>query len=116
MNIKQPANAQWSLESLKWQEQNKEYRAIFTKDQGQWKKGSPIYHLHEGMPKFILFVGGKTYPNIVEGSDAFLLELKKYQTNAQLIYVPRKRHAGMIFSYANPRKKAYKQILAFMED
>ena len=93
-----------------------EYRTIFTKDQLEWKRGSPIYQLHEGMPKFMLFVGGKTYPNIVEGSNSFLSELKKYQTNAQLIYVPRKRHAGMIFSFANPRKKAYKQILTFMEE
>ena len=102
---------------LKKEEQYKyeEYRTIFSKDQKQWKKGSPIFHLHEGMPKFIVFVGGKTYPNIVEGSNAFYTELKTYQPNAALIKVPRKRHTGMIFSYANPRKKAYSQILQFMD-
>lgn len=91
------------------------YRSIFTKDEKLWKNGSPFFHLHEGMPKFILFVGGRTYPGIVNESNAFLLELKKYQSDAQLITVPRKRHAGMIFSYINPRKVAYGQILEFMK-
>lgn len=91
------------------------YRSIFTKDENQWKKGSPFFYLHEGMPKFIMFVGGRTYPGIVNDSNAFLLELKKYQSDAQLITVPRKRHAGMIFSYINPRKISYGQILEFMK-
>ena len=91
------------------------YRSIFTKDENQWKKGSPFFYLHEGMPTFILFVGGRTYPGIVNDSNAFLLELKKYQSDAQLITVPRKRHVGMIFSYINPRKVSYGQILEFMK-
>jgi acetyl esterase/lipase len=91
------------------------YRSIFTKDENQWKKGSPFFYLHEGMPKFIMFVGGRTYPGIVNDSNTFLLELKKYQSDAQLITVPRKRHAGMIFSYINPRKISYGQILEFMK-
>ena len=91
------------------------YRSIFSKDEEQWKKGSPVFYLHEGMPKFMMFVGGKTYPNIINESNAFLLELKKYQTDAKLITVPRKRHTGMIFSFANPRKAAYDQILEFMK-
>lgn len=91
------------------------YRTIFTIAPEQWKKGSPIFHLHDGMPKFILFVGEKTYPNIVRESNAFISEVKKYQTDAKLITVPRKRHTGMMFSYANPRKDAYDQILEFMK-
>lgn len=91
------------------------YRTIFTKDPEQWKKGSPIFHLHEGMPNFMVFVGEKTYPNIVSESNAFVTAVKKYQTDAQLITLPRKRHTGMIFSYVNPRKDAYGQILEFMK-
>lgn len=102
---------------LKKEEQyrHEEYRTMFSKDEEQWKKSSPIYHLHEEMPKFIVFVGGKTYPNIIDGSNSFFTEVKKYQSDAQLIKVPRKRHTGMIFSYANPRKKAYRQLLQFMD-
>ena len=90
------------------------YRTVFTKDSVQWKRGSPVNHLHPGMPPFMLFRGGRTYPNIVEGTDRFAEALKKYQPDASVIVVPRKRHAGMIFSYTNPRKKAYGQILEFM--
>ena len=63
----------------------------------------------------MVFVGGKTYPNIVSENSAFLKELKKYQSDTQLIIVPRKRHSGMIFSFANPRKDEYKQMLEFMK-
>jgi acetyl esterase/lipase len=92
------------------------YRSIFTKDEEQWKNGSPFFHLHEGMPKFILFIGGKTYPGIIKESNAFIIELKKYQSDAQLITVPRKHHASMIFSFINPKKIAYRQILEFMKN
>ncbi len=91
------------------------YRTLFSKDPEQWKAGSPVHHLHQGMPRFLLFAGKKTYPNIINESNAFLNEVKKYQQDAQLIMVPRKRHAGMIFSFVNPRKTAYRQILDFME-
>jgi acetyl esterase/lipase len=91
------------------------YHSVFTNDTANWKLGSPAYHLHRGMPPFLMYVGGKTYPNIVTGSYDFLAALKKYQPDAYITTVPGKRHAGMIFSFLNPHKKAYKEIIDFME-
>ena len=91
------------------------YRRVFTQDPEKWKAASPVYHLHKGMPPFMLYVGEKTYPGIINGSSDFLEALKKYQPEAAIIKVPRKRHAAMILSYVNPRKKAYREIRDFME-
>ncbi len=66
------------------------------------------------MPPFLMFLGGKTYSNIVNESNMFLKELKKYQPEAKLITVPGKRHAGMIFQFMNSGAPAYKEILDFM--
>jgi acetyl esterase/lipase len=90
------------------------YRAVFTRDTTQWKKASPQFHLHDGMPPFLVFRGGWTYHNIVEGTEHFEQDLKRYQENADIIVVPGKRHTGMIFSFANPHKVAYRQITHFM--
>ena len=91
------------------------YQSVFTKDQDNWKKGSPLYHLHKGMPPFLLFLGGKTNTNIIVGNNDFLAELKKYQPETAINIVPRKRHIGMIFSFYNSHKKEYRQIIDFME-
>ena len=91
------------------------YLSVFEKDSINWKNGSPTYHLHKGMPPFLMFVGGRTYPNIVNGSNDFMAALKPYQPDIFITKVPRKKHVGMIFSFANPRKKAYRQIIDFMD-
>jgi len=92
------------------------YHSVFTKDPDTWKKASPIYHLHKDMPPFMIYVGGKTYPNIIKGSNDFLVPLKKYQASAGIITVKGARHIPMIFNFLNPRKKAYKEIIDFMSN
>lgn len=91
------------------------YYLVFGRDSAAWKSASPAYHLHRGMPPFLLFAGGKTYAAIKTGTAAFYAALKPYQPSVQLIEVPHSRHIGMIFSFLNPRKKAYRQIIGFMK-
>ena len=90
------------------------YYSLFSKDPEIWKKGSPIFHLHKGMPPFLLFVGTKTVPTIMEGTIEFLKVLQPYQPGAPLVIVKGKRHVGMIFQFMNKRKKAYKDIIGFI--
>ena len=97
----------------KW---NKIYVPIFTADPENWKAGSPIYHLNNKMPEFLLFTGSKTYPWIIRGSNDFLFALQKYQPETQLISVKGRRHVGMIFSFFNPHKKAYGEIIEFIKN
>ena len=91
------------------------YTTVFTKDEHNWILGSPYYHMHKGMPEFLLFVGGRTYPSIKIINREFYTGLKQYQPDAQLIGVPHAHHCGMIFSFMNPHKEAYAQIINFME-
>lgn len=90
------------------------YLSVFSKDSSNWKSLSPQYILHENMPPFILFVGGRTGGAIISSNNAFYSSLQKFQPAAQLINVKGTAHIGMIFRFYNPRKKAYGQIINFM--
>jgi acetyl esterase/lipase len=101
--------------SLSTSEKDTMYKRVFTNDPATWKKASPAWHLSKGNPPTLMFVGGKTYPVIKQVNNEFYAQLTHYQSNAQLIIVKGKSHAPMIFQFINPRVKAYRQILEFME-
>ncbi len=90
------------------------YYSLFSKNPEIWKKGSPIFHLHKGMPPFLMFVGTKTVPVIIQGTTDFLKALQPYQPGAPLVIVKGKRHIGMIFQFMNKRNKRYMDILNFI--
>ena len=91
------------------------YKRVFTDTQDNWKKYSPTYHLGKNKPDFIQFVGGKTNGIIKVMNNEFYNELKKYQPDAPLIVVKRKRHVPMIFQFYNPYAKSYRDILNFIK-
>jgi acetyl esterase/lipase len=94
---------------------DKTYYAMFTSDPQTWKDGSPLYKLRAGMPPFLIFVGGKTYPYITESSSDFSNALKDYQPDIKIITAKKKRHIPMITQFFNTGNKTYKEIIGFME-
>ena len=90
------------------------YKKVFGNDPVTWKKASPAYHLKKDMPPFLMFLGGKTYPVIKLVNNEFYNEVIKYQPDAKLIMVKRKRHVGMVFQFISPYAKPYRYILEFM--
>lgn len=99
--------------------QNKEdsiYFPAFTKDPQNWKDGSPLYHLGKNSPRHILFVGEKTYPVIKIYSREFLMALKPFQPEIQLVEVKGKKHVPMIAQFYNPWNKRYGEILKFIKE
>lgn len=95
-------------------EKDKTYYAMFSRNPEIWKQGSPIYHMREGMPPFLIYVGGKTYPSIKEGNIDFLKALKTYQPNTQVLTVKNKKHVAMISQFLNTGNRVYREIIDFM--
>lgn len=93
----------------------KRYYSLFSEEPSIWKKGSPIFYLKKDMPPFLMFVGTKTVPVIIQGSNSFLKALQPYYPETKLIEVKGKHHVGMIFQFLNRRKTAYKEIIDFMD-
>ncbi|MES2568010.1 MAG: alpha/beta hydrolase [Bacteroidota bacterium] len=96
-------------------DRDSKYYPIFSTDQNKWKKYSPIFDLNKNSPAFIQFVGGKTNQIIKDMNGEFYTEVKKYQPEAKLIVVKRKRHVPMIFQFYNPYIKSYKDIVDFIK-
>lgn len=95
---------------------DKHYQGAFSNDPETWKKASPIYFLHKGVPPMLIYTGQKTYPNIKESNLRFVAELAKYAPNMGYKEVKRKHHIPMIFQFYNSHNKLYKEIIHFMND
>jgi acetyl esterase/lipase len=92
------------------------YLRTFTKDSSVWKEASPRYDLHPGMPPFLIYRGGRTYPSIIKSTEAFVEDLRDYVPEPNYRIQRRLGHIAMIvqFLYAwNPR---YREILRFMDE
>lgn len=90
------------------------YLQTFTTDPATWKKASPLYHLHPGMPPMLIYRGGKTYPSIAVSNEKFINALHElgYETPYHLLQS--KKHVAMITQFLNSYNPRYKEIIEFM--
>ncbi|MCE3280099.1 MAG: esterase [Bacteroidetes bacterium] len=95
---------------------NTQYQSVFTTNPENWKRGSPIYYLHEGVPPMLIFTGEKTYPNIKSSNKRFINELPQHSIKFEHKEIRRKHHIPMIFQFYNGRNPLYNDILKFMAE
>jgi acetyl esterase/lipase len=91
------------------------YYPTFSRDPEAWKLGSPINHLHKGMPPFLVFLGGKTYPAIKAGTAEFMQALQPFAPETKIVHFPERGHIAMIFQFFNENNKAYGEMMHFMK-
>jgi acetyl esterase/lipase len=90
------------------------YIQTFTNNPDNWKAGSPLFHLHKGMPPMLVYVGEKTYPSIKLGNDMLVADLKKLGYHPPYYILKGKKHKPMITQFLYSGNKRYKQIIDFM--
>lgn len=90
------------------------YTSTFSRSEKTWKQASPVNHLHDGMPPFLIFLGTNTFPAVTTDNNIFFKAVKKYQPQTQLILKKHKNHFEMIFMFLNLNNKSYNQIMEFM--
>lgn len=95
---------------------NTQYQSVFTTNPENWKKGSPIYYLHECVPPMLIFTGEKTYPNIKSSNKMFIKELPQHSIKYEYKEIRRKHHIPMIFQFYNAHNPLYNDILKFMAE
>ncbi len=91
------------------------YLQTFTHNPENWIDASPKYHLHPEMPPMLIYVGGRTYPEILRSTEEFVVELKKYVPSPMYKVLPMKRHIPMIAQFIITINPRYKEILRFMQ-
>ncbi|MFT7351714.1 MAG: arylformamidase [Flavobacterium sp.] len=90
-----------------------DYLATWTNKPEEWKKASPIYFLDKNSPKFMIYLGRKTYQSIKEGNASFLKELELFQGQIEPIFL-NKKHVPMMTQYVFPWSDRYDEIIDFM--
>jgi acetyl esterase/lipase len=91
------------------------YLNTFTADPDTWKLASPLYHLHQQMPPFLIYRGEKTYPSIIKSTEKFIKALGNYTTKPAYKVQAGKKHIPMITQFLWTRNPLYDEILEFMQ-
>ncbi len=87
---------------------------VFTSNEENWKKASPLYHLHQGMPPMLIYSGSKSYPSILNSNINLADTLRSY--NAQPIFhvLKGKKHVQMMTQLFWSKNPLYNEITEFM--
>lgn len=97
-------------------EQGHTYLNTFTNDPVQWKKASPVNFVHRGMPRMLIYQGGKTYPSIKEANEKFVQAVQQYAPSTPYYILKGKKHVPMILQFFWSWNPHYKTIIDFMND
>jgi acetyl esterase/lipase len=92
-----------------------DYLTTWTNDPEKWKEASPIYFLDENSPKFMVYLGTKTYQSIIDGTNSFVQKLAPFQGKIEPILLP-KKHVNMMTQYLFPWSNRYDEIIDFMKN
>lgn len=92
------------------------YFRVFTSNPTIWKEASPLYHLHKGMPKMLIYQGEKTYTSIKVSNQKFVTALKEYVSKPNFHIIKNKGHIPMILQFYNSDNPIYKEMIDFMKE
>lgn len=87
----------------------------FTDSPEVWKDTSPIYFLHDNMPPMLFMMGGKTYDSILEGTDRFMEEYKKYEPEPNFKVQKNKRHIPMMLQMIYTPSRGFRWVTNFVK-
>ncbi|WP_426059427.1 alpha/beta hydrolase [Hymenobacter sp. B1770] len=98
------------LKEMKY-EGDQQYLVPFGKDPAVWKAQSPIYKIRPGIPPFLFFIGGETYPSISSSSGRFRDRLKAIGQPALYTVIPGRHHIPMVLQLYWQHNIIYKGLL-----
>ena len=75
---------------------DQQYLVPFGNDPAVWKQQSPIYKIKAGMPPFLFYIGGETYPSISGSSGRFRDRLKAIGQPVPYTIIPGRHHIPMV--------------------
>lgn len=93
--------------------QNHNFKVTWTENEANWKEASPIYYLSENTPPFLIYLGTKTFPSIINQNEGFVQKLKQYQPNIEINLIE-KKHVPMMRQFISPWNKCYEEIILFI--
>ena len=90
---------------------DEKYLVSFTKDPAVWHENSAIYKIRPGLPPFLFFIGGETYPSISSSSARFRTRLTAVGTPPRYTLEPGKHHIPMVLQLYWQHNIIYQELL-----
>jgi len=90
---------------------DEQYLTSFGKDPAVWRSVSPIYFLSQTTPKMLLYIGGASYPSIIEAGGVFDKKLSMMNIPHQYTRMPGKKHVPMVAQLFWKNNLIYKDLL-----
>lgn len=98
------------LKEMKY-EGDQQYLVPFGQDPAVWKAQSPIYKVRPGLPPFLIYIGGETYPSISSSSGRFRDRLQATGQAPQYTIIPGRHHVPMVLQLYWQHNIIYKGLL-----
>lgn len=81
-----------------------------------WKDASPLDHVREGTPPWLILYAEKDYPNMPGDARQLYKGLKAKLNDAELLEIPDKNHITIILGVAMPGDKTAAAMLTFIRN
>ncbi|WP_460555054.1 alpha/beta hydrolase [Hymenobacter daeguensis] len=98
------------LREMKY-ESDEKYKVPFGNDPAVWKEVSAIYKIRPGLPPFVFYIGGETYPSISGSSGRFRDRLKATGQAPPYTIIPGRHHVPMVLQLYWQHNIIYQGVL-----
>jgi acetyl esterase/lipase len=92
------------------------FTSVFGKDADVAKQASPITHVREGLPPFLIVHAGEELPSLSQMAERFHSALRAKKCEAQLIKVSRRNHCTVLWKATKPDDPVVVAVVAFMKE
>ncbi|MBF9141575.1 alpha/beta hydrolase [Hymenobacter properus] len=91
-----------------------QYKVPFGHDPAVWKEMSAIYKIRPGIPPFLFYLGGETYPSISGSAGRFRDRLKAIGQAPTYTIIPGRHHIPMVLQLYWQHNIIYQGLLKFV--
>jgi acetyl esterase/lipase len=91
------------------------FTSVFGKDVEVAKQASPITHVREGLPPFLIVRAGEELPTLSEMAEKFHSALKAKKCEAQLLKVTRRNHGTVLWKATKPDDPVVVATVSFIK-
>ena len=75
---------------------DQQYLVSFGKDPAVWRSVSPLYFVRKDSPPMLIYIGGRTYPSILNSGAVFNKKLEELGVQHDYKILPGKKHVPMV--------------------
>ena len=90
---------------------DEQYLVSFGKDPAVWRSVSPIYFLDQTAPTMLLYIGGRSYPSIIDAGRVFDKKLSMMNIPHEYTRISGKKHVAMVTQLFWKNNLIYKDLL-----